>query len=315
MRTTGAKPEFKHRRPTSAPTGEENTSPDMPEAAELPPSPGEQRVPETLSPDLGDASPSSPPPPDPAPEPGPAPALLVELEQLKEKLRQKDKHLDSLREQRNELHRQLRETHSEQQKRLLEQLRGEKEAGEARLKALEAELTQQRQPVEKLQAKIEALLQQLVAKERELSKGGRHSEEVAQAQEATKRALTQVRDLEVALKQAEEHANKLRLELVSQKKLVETLQAEKAKAPLVTEAAPSSAAGMSAGGLTPERADTFYKEAVTPLTVLVASADLLALDQRLDPALRETAAEMKAQSQALMQLIKNYTHPPDSKSD
>ena len=46
---------------------------------------------------------------------------------------------------------------------------------------------------------------------------------------------------------------------------------------------------------------------MTPLTVLTASADLLAMSQYTDASLRETALDVKKQSQALFELIKKYT--------
>jgi hypothetical protein len=112
--------------------------------------------------------------------------------------------------------------------------------------------------------------------------------------------------MEAALKQVNERAQELQAELRAQEDLLDKLEDEKDQAPA---AAP---AGEGPARPTSGQAAELYQQAVTPLTVLVASADLLVMDPGLDPSLRETASEMKAQSQALLELIKKYTGPPAS---
>jgi len=55
-----------------------------------------------------------------------------------------------------------------------------------------------------------------------------------------------------------------------------------------------------------------YKQALTPLTVLVASADLLVMSLK-DPSLKESAQDIKFQTQALMELLQKAAQPPEKK--
>jgi DNA repair exonuclease SbcCD ATPase subunit len=137
-------------------------------------------------------------------------------------------------------------------------------------------------------------MEQLSAKKKELST---NRGQLAQAQQETKRALDKLRDMEAAWKQAKERASDLQIEIAQQKSLVEKLEAERPAAP--------AAAATGGGALTPE----LYNQAITPLTVLAASADMLLLSPSLEPSLRETATEMKEQSQVLMDLIKRFADP------
>ena len=51
---------------------------------------------------------------------------------------------------------------------------------------------------------------------------------------------------------------------------------------------------------------------MSKLTVLMASADIMLMNPRLEPAARESAQEIKTQGQSLLDLIKSYTLPPES---
>lgn len=61
-----------------------------------------------------------------------------------------------------------------------------------------------------------------------------------------------------------------------------------------------------------ELAQPLYHQTVAPLTVLLASTDIVLMNPKLDPRLRETAQEIKKQGQMLRDIIKYFTLPPDS---
>lgn len=264
------------------------------------------------------------------------------VEHLREQLQQKERHLESLREQRNELHQQLRaaeqrtkeletllqDSRSEsqavtaaqkdQQVHEMESLQADKEAAEARVHSLEAavaeqtqraqalekELKEQDKPLEELRQKVDELSEQLRAKDEALAAARSGSSEAEQARQEAKRALTQVRDLESALQQAEENARGVQAELAAQRRQLEELQDEAGK----REAADAEAAETPEAA--PEKMAALYREAITPLTVLVASADLLLMDARLEASLRETASDIKTESQKLLDLVKKHAGEP-----
>lgn len=175
---------------------------------------------------------------------------------------------------------------------------------QARLQALEANRGEQ-PVVEELRGKVEELNRLLSAREEERARTRGQSHEVTQAQDAARRALTQLRDLEIALKQAEARATELQLEVNTHRKMVEALQAER-KQPAAASAAGRRAAGADVSG---EKLAELYNQTVTPLTVLVASADMLAMAHNIDPSLRDTAVEMKEQAQVLMDILQKHTRP------
>ncbi len=190
------------------------------------------------------------------------------------------------------------------------QLNAEKVAAEAKAAELQARLQaleagREEPPVGgELNRQVEELSRQLAAREEELARTRGHAQDVSQAQEAARRALTQLRDLETALKQAEARATELQLEVNTHRKMVEALQAER-KQP-AAPAAGRRAAGADVSG---EKLAELYNQTVTPLTVLVASADMLAMAHNIDPSLRDTAVEMKEQAQVLMDILQKHTRP------
>lgn len=71
--------------------------------------------------------------------------------------------------------------------------------------------------------------------------------------------------------------------------------AESALVPLPTEA---------------KKLTEFYERAMHPLTVILASADLLAMNPRAEPSWRETAREIRKYGERLRDLIQEHTLPP-----
>ncbi|MSO19880.1 MAG: hypothetical protein EXQ56_05345 [Acidobacteria bacterium] len=61
-------------------------------------------------------------------------------------------------------------------------------------------------------------------------------------------------------------------------------------------------------------AEPFYHQTMAPITVMLACADILNMSKKVDPSLKSTVAEFKTQTQTLLDLIKRYTLPPDSKA-
>ena len=134
--------------------------------------------------------------------------------------------------------------------------------------------------------------------------------------------LSQTCSLEATLKQSEKRFNELRADLASQKALVENLQAKRSKGRRTKKAPPDEAnlpantsqAVKGTEPLLPNKADDLYSQAITPLTVLRASADLLAMDSHADASLRETTGVIKMQSQVLVDLIKSHAFPAEIQS-
>ena len=61
-------------------------------------------------------------------------------------------------------------------------------------------------------------------------------------------------------------------------------------------------------------AEPFYHQSMAPITVMMACADILNMSKKVDPSLKSTVAEFKTQTQTLLDLIKSYTLPPDTKA-
>ena len=183
---------------------------------------------------------------------------------------------------------------------------------------LVGELEEERSPARELGEKVEELARRLAVAEREQeAAGARAQRDLEQAQQESRRALSQVLELQSALQHAEERAQQREAELTSQKRMVESLEAEQEEPrrgrkrepvpPQAGRAEPAAEAEVSA-----QVAADLYKKALTPLTVLVASADLLVMGLK-DPSLKESAQDIKFQSQALMELLQKTAQPPEKK--
>jgi hypothetical protein len=131
--------------------------------------------------------------------------------------------------------------------------------------------------------------------------------------QAAKRALAKLNDMETAWKQAEERTAELQIELKEQQSLVEALQAAPRPDATKAKSPPVSPTKLRAQEVPPAALAELYQQAVTPLTVLVASADMLVMSPALHPSLRETATEVKTQAETLLDLIKKHARPQDSR--
>ena len=187
------------------------------------------------------------------------------------------------------------------------------EAAAAPPAELLAELDDERRRAQELGQKVEELARQLVAAGKEQD-GARFQGErdLGQSQQESHRALLQVRDLEAALQQAQQLAQQREAELVSVRRQLESAEAkveEPRPASKRDQAGPSPAASTEASA---QVVAELYKQALTPLTVLVASADMLVMSLK-DPSLKESAQDIKFQTQALMELLKKAAQPPEKK--
>jgi chromosome segregation ATPase len=160
---------------------------------------------------------------------------------------------------------------------------------EARIQTLESELATSRAQlgqdkqstatrIQKLESRWEELKARLLPKDREIS----------DLRQQTEQLRTQVQQLEASL--AEERKN---AEAVSEK------QAE-------AEQSPEGILALSS-----ERAAALYHQSMARLTVLMASADIVLMNPRLEAGLRDSTQEIKTQSQALLDLIKSFTLPAE----
>ena len=62
-----------------------------------------------------------------------------------------------------------------------------------------------------------------------------------------------------------------------------------------------------------ERVADLHQQTMSRLTVILACADLLAMNPRLDASSRETAQAIREQGKLLGDIIKNFSLPPDSR--
>jgi chromosome segregation ATPase len=65
--------------------------------------------------------------------------------------------------------------------------------------------------------------------------------------------------------------------------------------------------------LSRDRVQTLYNQSMGKLTVLMASADIVLMNPKLDPKAKGSVEDIKTEGQALLELIKSYTLPPDPK--
>lgn len=190
-------------------------------------------------------------------------------------------------------------------------LREERETAEGRIHQLEAERNQSRGDADN--ARVERLRQESHVRvlEEELATARRQLAEEKGKEGSTPRrpaeeAAARLRPLEIALQQAQERSRQLERELAEQEALLESLREEKAAEGASREAAPATGGASSFPSPT---AKELYEQAVVPLTVLVASADLMLMNPKLEPSLADTAHEIKTQTQTLLEIIKKYALP------
>jgi len=222
---------------------------------------------------------------------------------------EKNREHERLLEELDAAHRQLREERETAKTQIL-QMEIHRNEICSEIELTSARQVEQASLVDALKAERQDLDQKLAAKEHELGILHQHAND----------ALAQVRSLEATLIHSEKRFNELQADLASQKALVENRQAKRSKGRR-TKKAPQDEANLSANTshvvkeTEPNKADDLYMQAITPLTVLRASADLLAIDSQADASLRETTGVIKVQSQVLLDLIKSHAFPAEIQSN
>ncbi|MCZ6491703.1 MAG: hypothetical protein O7A06_14395 [Acidobacteria bacterium] len=234
------------------------------------------------------------------------------IEHLTRLPEEKDREHERLLEELDAAHRQLREERETVKTQIL-QMEIHRNEIRSEIELTSARQVEQESLVDALKTERQDLVQKLAAKEQEFGISRQHSND----------ALAQVRSLEATLNHAEKRSNELQADLASQKALVENLRANRSKGRR-TKKAQHDEANLSANTshavkgtepLPPNKADDLYMQAITPLTVLRASADLLAIDSKADASLRETTGVIKVQSQVLLDLIKSHAFPAEIQSN
>jgi DNA repair exonuclease SbcCD ATPase subunit len=175
-----------------------------------------------------------------------------------------------------------------------QQLREEREANQAQIQRFEKELAAGRQQessersqamtsrMHRLESRWEDLKSRILPKDRELQELRQQTEEFR----------AKIGELEAALAEAQT------LTSISQYRDR-------------SSATQSAALGTSSPPLTSEGVEALYRQAMVPLTVLMASADLLMLEPGLKPDLQQSAKDIREQGQALLDIIKSFTLPPE----
>lgn len=169
-----------------------------------------------------------------------------------------------------------------------------------------------------LEGELEAARQQVLREAEASAARMRKFEE--RWKEIQQQLLPKEEELKALRPQVEEWKAKavaLEAELKSAKAAVARLAASAEGDGSVKTALPAGDPTFAQAGvrLPAEVAEPFYHQSMAPITVMLACADILAMSKKLDPSLQGTAAEFKTQTQALLELIKSYTLPPDAKTN
>ncbi|OFV97665.1 MAG: hypothetical protein A3F68_05255 [Acidobacteria bacterium RIFCSPLOWO2_12_FULL_54_10] len=128
--------------------------------------------------------------------------------------------------------------------------------------------------------------------------------------------------LEEQLRQAQEERGKLERQLVQKEKDLEELRKlnqEAVKRMGATDRMEQNISGPSiqpqgSAVLSPEAAADFHQKSMSTLTVMLACADLLAMNSGLDQSSKDLAVDIRKQGQILIDLVKSITIP-ENKED
>ena len=167
--------------------------------------------------------------------------------------------------------------------------RKKKNGNDASVSELETELEKSRALTTKFEARIKSLEDELATARQ-------------QALQEKQTAASRVEQLEAALNEARDQAR-----MSESKPAAEESPAKDAALP---GAAP--AGGIGTPGLSSEAVESLYHQAMVKLTVLLACADIVLMNPKLEPGVRQTSEEIKTQGQALLDVIKSFTVPPES---
>ena len=204
---------------------------------------------------------------------------------------------------------------------------------QARVQALEEELNAARSRAEQEREEVKARIGQLESEREELeasmaAKEKKLMDSLAQIAEVQEQAQKLSADL-AGLHQLESERDQLSTQLTAktqellsasqQADRIQELEAEltewKSRAATQTtgEADPLKEAAPAAPGSQSAAFTDLYQQTMSHLTVIQASAELLAMNSRLDASDRETAQEIRSASQLLSEIIKNFALPADTR--
>lgn len=231
-----------------------------------------------------------------------------------------------------------------------QQLREEREESGRQIRQLEAELEQARAKAMQLETRVSTLIGELEKGKTRSQKKGSPEPEPEESTTLTTRTAGRIRALEKELasdttpvpadrqttttriSRLESRWEELKSRLLPKDKEIVELrhrvgelqgQVEELETALAAarqepgEPADASPKEEARGGLLPlskESVEALYTQSMGKLTVLMASADILMMNPKLDAKVQESLREIKGQGQALLELIKSYTLPPESHS-
>lgn len=202
---------------------------------------------------------------------------------------------------------------------------------ESRVPALEEELRAARSQAERereeantrigqLESEREEMEASLAAKEKKLMASLAQIEEVHEQARRLEEEMTRLRTVESERDQLSTQLTAKAQELLSASQQAERIQKLEAaltelRARTATKTTDESDAGKetgppAAGSQSAAFAD-LYQQTMSRLTVIQASAELLAMNTRLDASSRETAQEIQNASRNLSEIIKNFALPAD----
>ena len=124
----------------------------------------------------------------------------------------------------------------------------------------------------------------------------------AERDELSAKLTTQTQELQTASQQAG-RVSELEAELTQWKTRATTSTPIESSPSLKVAAAPS--------GPSQEALTELYQKTMSRLTVIQASAELLSMNSKLDASSRDTAKDIRNESQQLSEIIKTFALPPD----
>lgn len=228
------------------------------------------------------------------------------------------------------------------------QLREERESFAKRIQQLETELNQTRAKSTQLETRVSTLIGELEkgkshsrkkvpaqetesqggttlttgsagriqALERELDTG---LSSVSTDKQTTRISRLESRweDLKSRLLPKDKEIAELRLQAEEFRAQIEALEAAlaEAKQPSGSSSGVAEAEVPGGGFLSPSRdaMEMLYRESMGKLTVLMASADIVLMNPKLDPKTKGSLQDIKTEGQALLELIRSYTLSPEAK--
>jgi len=238
--------------------------------------------------------------------------LRADIESAQAERQPLDVRWQALEAQLEEAHRQLSEM---KEAGAMPASHPETHTGDSRWQAQEEELEAARQEAFAQREAVQEQLQQLLGEREQLASqlAAREQETLSLRQSARLMEAT-ARSLEQALQETQERLYKAETGRKGRRRKDQDVLQEKA-GENESEAPQSQASAGGAYGLPlpAAMAADLYERSVMPLTVLLATADLLLMNPQFEGSAQEAVRDIKAQGQKLLEIIKEYTQPPERK--